>query len=129
MLISGRAGIGLRRSLEAGIGRVLDTLLEGRLAPGAFSARIRMQDGHGAFVLRSGDLTGYDCDTLADDALRAGPDALLEVEISPPTSPFDLAGADAWLSELRRRGVCMQLRFAGGGGGGGSPDAPILAGF
>lgn len=100
--------------------------LEEPEAPVSFSACIRPQDAHGTFVLRSGDLTSYDCDALADDALHAGPDALLEVEISPHTSPLGLACAHARLSWLERRGVRVRLRYAGGGGC--SRNASILAG-
>jgi hypothetical protein len=97
------------------VGAVAATLDEPE-APAFFTARVRGPDARGSFLLRSGCLSRYDCNTLTEDALRGGPGTLLDVELSPRSGPLGLAWLHARLSRLSSGGVRVRLRYAGNQG-------------
>jgi len=63
----------------------------------------------GSIVERTGWLTAYTAETVADDALRAGSGARLEVTVAASTTA-DLARTRQQFAELGKRGVHVTVR-------------------
>src|SRR2546426_9914081 len=59
----------------------------------------------GGEIQRVGLLTPYTAETIAEDALRAGPGARLEVAVAPDVSEPGLAQLQDQVASLRARGV------------------------
>jgi hypothetical protein len=78
--------------------------------PASFSARITRPGTHfGADVCHAGRLTAYTAETVADDALRAGRGARLELIVAPTASDAALARLREQLGWLRERGVAVDV--------------------
>jgi|SoiMetStandDraft_2_1073263.scaffolds.fasta_scaffold224846_2 hypothetical protein len=63
----------------------------------------------GGALVRAELLTPYVVELLADDALRAGPDARLEIRLGPGADEADVARLRRELASLGRRGVDVSL--------------------
>ncbi len=63
--------------------------------------------------LRRADwLTPYAAETIAEDALRGGRGARLEITVARGTSPAAIAAARNWFSGLPARGIEVRVRLA-----------------
>jgi hypothetical protein len=63
--------------------------------------------------LRRADwLTPYAAETIAEDALRGGRGARLEITVERGTSPAAIAAARNWFSGLPARGIEVRVRLA-----------------
>jgi acyl carrier protein len=73
-----------------------------RVIPGGDASRGRLE--------RSGELTPYAAELLADDARRAGPGTRIEMELPAVTDDTALAAAFRRLGRLSARGVQVSVR-------------------
>jgi len=80
-----------------------------RIAPIVARARIVPARGNGGFE-RSGELTPYEIEVLVADALRAGPGARLEMELSASTDDAGLAATRKRFAWLAGRGVAVSVQ-------------------
>lgn len=64
----------------------------------------------GAILERAGQLTPYTAETIADDALHAGPGARLEMCVATDTTDVVLARLEDDFAWLERRGVQVSVR-------------------
>jgi acyl carrier protein len=80
-----------------------------RVAPVVARARIVPVRGTGGLE-RSGELTPYEIEILVADALRAGPGARLEMELSASTDEADLAATRKRFAWLAGRGVAVSVQ-------------------
>jgi len=72
--------------------------------------------------LRRADwLTPYAAETIAEDAMRGGRGARLEITVARGTSPAALAAALKWFSGLPARGIEVRVRVATNTGPGDRP--------
>ena len=60
-------------------------------------------------MLRAGALTPYVLETIAEDVLRAGPGARLELTVPPGANAVDLARVRGGCARLRARGVQVDV--------------------
>lgn len=63
-------------------------------------------------LYRSGWLTPYTAQTIADDALRAGPGAHLDVAVAPATDDLELDLVREELGWLAGRGIHVRIHRA-----------------
>jgi acyl carrier protein len=81
------------------------------VAPLEASARVVSSRGEtGGEIQRAGVLTPYTAETIAEDALRAGRGARLEVAVPPDTSDAALAELQHEFAWLGARGVQVSVR-------------------
>src|SRR5882724_11801838 len=80
-----------------------------RVAPIVARARIVPARGNGGLE-RSGELTPYEIEILVADALRAGPGARLEMELSASTDDAGLAATRKRFAWLAGRGVAVSVQ-------------------
>ena len=64
----------------------------------------------GAIVYRADWLTPYTAQTIAEDAVRSGPGAQLEVSVPPDLSDADLAAFHDQLASLDGRDISVRVR-------------------
>jgi acyl carrier protein len=85
--------------------------LEARSSPAMVWARVVPARGvaHGD-LQRAGILTPYVAETIAEDALRAGPGARLEVAVASSVSDAKLASLGEQFAWLGRRGIQVSIR-------------------
>jgi hypothetical protein len=62
-----------------------------------------------ATVERTGFLTAYEVETIADDAMAAGPGARLEVAVRGQASPDALEHVRVLFARLEPRGIRVQV--------------------
>ncbi len=67
----------------------------------------------GGALVRAELLTPYVVELLADDALRAGPDARLEISLGPGADETDVARLRRELARLGRHGVDVSIARVG----------------
>jgi len=80
-----------------------------RVAPIVARVRIVPARGNGGLE-RSGELTPYEIEILVADALRAGPGARLEMELSASTDDAGLAATRKRFAWLAGRGVAVSVQ-------------------
>jgi acyl carrier protein len=77
-------------------------------------ARIAAGDGRRRGLLRAGPLTAYVLETVADEALRGGRGAWVEVALPAGSTDAQVARVASDLARLARRGVDVRVRRDGG---------------
>jgi hypothetical protein len=78
-------------------------------APALFCSRVTPANLGVSVLERSGSLTPYATETIADDALCVGPGARLDVSVSPSTSEDVLQEVRTRLAWLLRRGIVVRV--------------------
>ena len=77
--------------------------------PPAFSSIVQPKRGSHT-IRRSGVLTPYAAETIAEDALRAGPDGVVTVTVSDHARAQALVALRRRLAPLCRRGLLVHVR-------------------
>src|SRR5207247_5530769 len=106
-----RAATAAARERRTALGRVdgLPVAVWGHLGPA------------GGQLVRAEPLTPYAAQTIAEDALRAGPGARLEITVPEDASDSDLTGVRAEFAWLADHGLALRIGRAH------RPDAPSSA--
>jgi acyl carrier protein len=92
-----------RRRLDARRAQLPAIIRTRIVGPGATSSSVE----------RTAELTPYEAEEIAEDALRAGRGARLEVTVAPDTSDTALAGVRQQFSRLGPRGIEVSIRRDG----------------
>ena len=79
------------------------------MAPAWFCSRVTPANLEASVLERSGSLTPYATETIADDALCLGPGARLEVSVSPSASEAVVQDIRTRLAWLLRRGIVVHV--------------------
>jgi acyl carrier protein len=87
-----------------------DVVLDPASVPQLVWVRVWPPDEHAALIHHAGWLTPYTAETIAEDALRAGRGARLEVSVPSGTTDLGLAELQDEFAWLKERGVQVQVR-------------------
>jgi hypothetical protein len=79
------------------------------MAPVRFCSRVTPANLEASVLERSGSLTPYATETIADDALCVGPGARLDVSVSPLASDALVREVQTRLAGLLRRGIVVRV--------------------